>query len=663
MLEAAQATVPLTPGEEQKIPLPSQDWSDDFALKIVVQDFQRAEAFRTMNHDARWRAHDMLYEAWNQQLYWEGTNVPRSSVPVFLAFEQIESILPKLLSAIFADNPWFLADPMPGTSAEEARAARDLVLAQMDQARAREVFRRWLKSGLIYGNGIMELSWLQRETKRKRYHAHYEPRPDAMGAFAGFERVMDLRTITEIENRPELKWCSIKDIYVDPNCPSPSPQEARYIIKRVLADVDAIDRLRANEEFSIPSREILHEMARHKSQAQGDITKMAGETARGGNWNPSIDQTADPGGKRLEMLCYWSEDRCVYVLDRRHCAYNHANPYGFVPFYNFPYADMLDRFYAMGICDVLEGEQHLQFSIQNARIDELALNIHRPMVKRRGLPVPNYMLRQRPGQVLEADNPKEDFFFPEMPNVTSQAFIEIQASENRAQKVTGVTDLAVLGTPSTGGNSASRTATGVGIQAQASTSRLQYLVENAESLGIEPMLNHVWWLNQLYPPLGGITVKGEQGQYNLSPDVIINSNVKFAMRASAKMQSKMALLQVFPLVFQSLSNPLFMQQLSSQGLTINFIELMNMLLDTTGYRLRADLIRKLTPEEQQKQQQPPAEAMLRMQMQRERLKGEAERQQQKLTADREMADEDRQAEMMKAILPHALTSLGEEESS
>src|SRR5439155_25656499 len=115
------------------------------------------------------------------------------------------------------------------------------------------------------------------------------------------------------------------------------------------------------------------------------------------------------------------------------------------------------------------------------------------------------------------------------------------------------------------------------------------------------------------------------GNYRLSPDVIINSNVKFAMRASAKMQSKMALLQVFPLVFQSLANPLFMQQLSAQGLTINFVELMNMLLDTTGYRLRADLIRKLTPEEQQKQQQPPAEGMLRKQMQRERLEGEAQR--------------------------------------
>src|SRR5947208_1693164 len=129
MPEAAQATVPLTPDEEAKIPRPDQDWSDDFALKIVVQDFQRAESFRTMNHDARWRSHDMLYEAWSQQLYWEGTNVPRSSVPVFLAFEQVESILPKLLSAIFADNPWFLADPMPGTSAEEARSARDVVLA------------------------------------------------------------------------------------------------------------------------------------------------------------------------------------------------------------------------------------------------------------------------------------------------------------------------------------------------------------------------------------------------------------------------------------------------------------------------------------------------------------------------------------------------------
>src|SRR5216117_3962857 len=191
MPEATQATVSLTPEQEKKVYAPEQTWSDDFALKVVVQDFGRAESYRTANHDWRWREHDRLYEAWTPQIYWEGTNVPRSSVPVFLAFQPIEAMLPKILQPIFSDNPWFETDPFPGTSAAEARAARDLVLQQMDQAHVREVIRRWVKSGLIYGNGIMELCWLQRQTKRKRYRSRYEPRADEMGQLEGFERILE----------------------------------------------------------------------------------------------------------------------------------------------------------------------------------------------------------------------------------------------------------------------------------------------------------------------------------------------------------------------------------------------------------------------------------------------------------------------------------------
>ena len=154
MLDDVTATIPLTEAEEKKIHTPLQEWSDDFALKVAVQDFNAAETYRTAQHDWRWRTHFDLYQAWVQQKYWEGSKIPRSSIPVYLCFEQIESMLPKILSAIFSDNPWFQAEPQGGTSARDARDVRDLLLQQMDQTRVREVLRRWLKSGLIHGNDV-----------------------------------------------------------------------------------------------------------------------------------------------------------------------------------------------------------------------------------------------------------------------------------------------------------------------------------------------------------------------------------------------------------------------------------------------------------------------------------------------------------------------------
>src|SRR5438552_1691400 len=205
MAELEQPVLTLTAAEEQQITPPEKAWSDAFALKIVLADFQRAESYRSAAHDWRWREHDRLYEAWTQQLYWEGTRIPRSSVPIFLCFEQIESITTKVIAAIFADNPWFQVDHDPTTKATDAVKARDLVRGQLDQCQVRTKVLRWIKSGLIYGNGILELSWIQSQRKLKRYHFYYKPKsvfPSAQPT--GFERVAQLRDVIRLENRPEL---------------------------------------------------------------------------------------------------------------------------------------------------------------------------------------------------------------------------------------------------------------------------------------------------------------------------------------------------------------------------------------------------------------------------------------------------------------------------
>src|SRR5262245_48370507 len=114
VLEQVMGTMPLTTAEQQ-IKDPTDPWSTDLACKIAVQDFHAAERYRNQNHDWRWRVADELYLAWVAQKYWEGTKIPRASMPVFLVFQQVESLLPKLMSAIFADEPWFQADPGPNT--------------------------------------------------------------------------------------------------------------------------------------------------------------------------------------------------------------------------------------------------------------------------------------------------------------------------------------------------------------------------------------------------------------------------------------------------------------------------------------------------------------------------------------------------------------------
>jgi hypothetical protein len=130
------------------------------------------------------------------------------------------------------------------------------------------------------------------------------------------------------------------------------------------------------------------------------------------------------------------------MLNRDWVFYNKLNRYGKINYWSIHYADVLDRWHALAISDVAEGEQRLQQSITNARIDELALSIHRPMVKRRGVTIPAYQLKVRPGVVIETEVPEGDIKQRSQKSRnrkrTSESSVGKSASSHR------VTDLAAL---------------------------------------------------------------------------------------------------------------------------------------------------------------------------------------------------------------------------
>lgn len=622
----------LSDDTREKVHRPTDDWSDQFALYVAKADFEQAEIYRTNNHDSRWSMADMLYAGYEKQRVWEGTKIPRSSLGMFVVFSQIESLLPKVLSTIFADSPnWFEAGPEAGTTPTQAQQVRDLMLSQMEQARKlknqsiREVTRRAMKSGLLYGAGIVELCWLDITEKRKKLFREYVPMTKAMSdpvygkvEVPTGEREMQLteRIVEQRRQMPFMRHVSTKDFYIDPNCQCPQVQAGRFACTRAMMTIDDVLALKDSPGFNVPGLERLKKLAENKPTAMGDQTKANTEAARQGNWHPSADTTADMGGHKIECITYWTSDRCVWMLNREEIIYNEVNHYGFIPLFNTFYVDFPDRFYGLSVTDVVEGEHRVQGAIINSRMDELSLKIHGGMVKKRGRSISTTQLRRRPGRIIEADNPKEDVVPEQIPEITPQSFMEINASELRVQKNTGITDLAVMGTPSAGGNSANRTATGISTQAQAAFSRLTYIVENSEDTFVEPMLSAWHMMNTIFlDPSKYLHIFGNQ----VDPLSIINADVNFTMRASSKMQSRQVLMQTFPIFSQTLLNPAFMQSLQAQGKTIDMAEIASIIVDMTGYKTRGDLIRPLTEEEKKAIEAAKSEEHLKLKMQRERM--------------------------------------------
>jgi hypothetical protein len=616
-------------------------WTDAQAMAIAVRDFRNAENFRTQNHDWRWQTADEIYLAWVRRRTWEGTRIPRSSLPYHLAFQQIEALLPQIVEATFRGDLDF--EVVPGQSNTTAEMAIQLGMllryqmqnldgAEVNFSVLREVIRRLLKQNITYGNGILEWGWTESQVERTYWQRKTGPETVKIPTIGGdgtfdaptgkMTQWLEQMKESKLLSQPFMKLRDLREFYIDPNCPSPNVQEAQFCATRQLVSIKTLQGLRKDPRFKIPSDIDLFALSKVKNYTQGDNSKSITESYRGGNYQPGIDQSSDPANARVEAIRYWQKDHHVWVLGRSVCAYNQDNEYGAFPFLGICYADVIGRFYGQGICDIVESDQMFAATLLNARVDELNLILHAPIIKKRGTVFPPSMQRIRPGVVWEVDDPANDIIRMEMGNVTQQAFIELEQVDQRTQAKTGVTDLAVLGTPASGGNSANRTATGVSAQTSASNTRVHYQVMMLEDQLVQPLLTIMVGLNQKFlDPNVMLDILGPDGQaLQLDPVDVLNSNVNFIIKSASRMKARAALqaggmAQLLQYVLMPEVSELMSEQ---QNKTIDIEQVSELFFDTMGLPPKS-LFRALTPQEVQAKVQKamaPMQEKLAIQSQR-----------------------------------------------
>ena len=137
----------------------------DEALGLVNQTFFKYENFRTINHDARWNEHDVLYFGSKPPKTWEGTSIARASLGMPLVFDQVETTIPLILQALFGtDSTWFQVQPEPGAQLQEAKAIESHLAYALDHSdglsgNSRNEIEYAARSTVLYGNGGISLEW------------------------------------------------------------------------------------------------------------------------------------------------------------------------------------------------------------------------------------------------------------------------------------------------------------------------------------------------------------------------------------------------------------------------------------------------------------------------------------------------------------------------
>lgn len=635
---------PVGPPKPEEVKLAPEVWDDDLALRIVVADFQKAEQHRAQNFDLKWDDNDRLLHANVTQKVWDGTNTPRSSLGVKLVWQQVESLIPAEMSALFqnTDGIFFDTFPRPGTAIEQAIACRELLSAQLDDAdfwcEAEEI----LRSKNLHGTGIAKLTWVRQDRQREFWSDELTPiiqqrAPSVSQGMVPFsistKREFKRRSKLEQINRPQVTYVSIRDFYIDPSWKRPRVQGAQYAIHRAQMSMDELLWMGQNDpSYSIPSREDLIVMVKTgmtPSSAMADTHKQRSAQEADIRERYPLNPSADPAKALFEILEYWTADRMVTVLNRKQVIRNIPNPYLFIPFLSINYADVIDQFYGKGIAETIGDEQRLMQGLINSHVDEVSLKIHGCTVIESGSVLNKGQLRRRPGQVIEAtraDSVKELETRP----VTQDWQLALQQSQVRAQQYTGVTDMATQGIPSVA-SSANRTARGVSTMANAAFSRIEHIVKRDEYKLIIPMLDKLVELNQRFlDPRTEIQILGKSvpGIISLNPLLITNGSFRFELRAASKMSAKKDMQQSLPFLLQTILNPALMQGLTVQQKKPNVQAIVRDVMDIIGYRNRNDWFVDMTPQEVQQANQPHnveiIKEMMKTDREQQRTQGKAQ---------------------------------------
>lgn len=596
----------------EPLKLAGSDVSTAYALTLVNETFNQYESWRNQNHDWRWKVHDQLYFSLVPMKVWEGTNIARSNLALPYTFQQVETAMPQIMEALFGFDDWFSVTPEPGGGLAEARAIQAHLKYNLEHAKndfgqtAETELETSVRQALIYGNGGVMLEW---------------------------DPIMDRVLVMSVD---------LRDIYIDPATPSGNIDESRSVIYRRLMTVDEVDKLRNDKRMDIPPREMLVYMSENRRGVLADSSKRNQEAARKIQYSPGTsDWLPNPADKLIEVLVYYDRGRIIWNLNRQWIAFNSFNPFGFVPFCVAPCWSVPFRFYGQSFADQLEGPQQYGQALLNAHVDELTLALFPPrFVKRSGGAMNPSRARWRPGLTIETQgDPAKEIVTQYPQQATKDALETIAIVRQIAEDATGVNSMA-SGVPRPG--NVNRTATGVQSQLNGATNRMQLIVKHFEDYLIGPMLYKMYRMIQLNAKEGAdLPALGPNDQFFSVGSEAFKSPIRFRMNASSRMMNKEKLQQALPVIEQALFQPQVMGNLNQLGYTVDPLEFMIMLQDATGTTRAYNIVRPLTPEEEQARQQPPPQAQLEMQQ------SQAE-----LQLRRELGQMKQQSEMAKVQAQH-----------
>jgi hypothetical protein len=622
------ALLPQPPGIQQ--PVQFQDakkvlstgvWDDRTALNIVLKDADRAENFEaTKSWVLGWTTAGTLYQAPVVTRFWEGTQVERANIPFFTLATVVNSLAPQIIKGLFYDDPPFLAQPKPGTSAQVARANAAIIAWQLEEMNIREHLRLGVMNCLLYGTGIWKYGWevYKKEDIELRRVIPNIKLPSPAGGVEELpsvdeeleevptERLVDRPTFENISN--------LRSVLPDPTLKEPDIRKAKYVVHKMYPTWEELDRLRQRIDIkNLPSREKLLELffPPKEEVVQGPAETLYPTPLSDARATPQWEApTEDPFNQPLELIERWDNQRYILVLQRKLVIANTRNYFNEIPFFSIGWWDVPNAFWSMGLAKTIGNEQRLQMGIVNTWLDMLAIMLNGVYTRVKGQSVPTQNLRVSPGKIIDID--KENALMPlQRPQPIPETMQALSMSQARVEQTSGASEFATQGVAGASGHSnLARSAAGANFMASGSGSRVEDFVEKLCNQVVVPYLYKVADMNRNLMPLQTVRyilsdelnheyIKDKQGDIIdlLNPK---KSRMKFTISAAAKMLARRNMAQALPIMMQFLQASNITESLAIEGKKINVRELIRMMFEVSDWKNINDVVVDMTAEDKQR---------------------------------------------------------------
>lgn len=434
-------------------------------VQLVLQRYLAADAFQTPYRE-RWLRYYRLYRSFRDERF----TITKNNNFVPKAFSLIETVHPRLTSAVLDQRPFVVAYPRNAEDIESAKMITDLEDYQFHHCQAEKKISNWIKECLLYGNSVIKVFYNNQADLTKNAS---ENKPGTVMLSDAFRN-----------NGPDIANVDLWDFFVDPG--SSDIDSARWCIHKILKDREAV--IREGEQFGYQNLDKLE----HGTQTEKDSIKTVRTEAIGVS-EPSSFQ--DKNTSKVEILDYWENDRHIVVANRSVLLLDSNNPYEHKrkPFLVIKDQEVPHEFFAIGEIESIESLHNKLLDYRNMLEDNADQLIHKMWKAQRGANINPDQLVSRAGGIVWTDD--MDAIAPLVnQDIMPSTYNMISLIKSEIDEASGVLDV-VKGT-----DTSSRTATATLALQQAAGNRFSQKVRNIKIMGIKPLAEMFWQLDVQYMP-------------------------------------------------------------------------------------------------------------------------------------------------------------------